>query len=83
MDSGRDTVPSIVNDQRRKNGIMLLITERCALLTYLSKAFDCVSYDLLIAKLNAYGFIIAALRLVQDYLSNRRQGTEINSYFSF
>ena len=53
-----------------------------ALLTGLLKAFDCLSHDLLIAKLNAYGFSIAALRLVQNYLSNRKQRTKINSDFS-
>ena len=52
------------------------------LLTDLSKAFVCLSHDLLIAKLNAYGFSIAALRLVQNYLSNRKQRTKINSDFS-
>ena len=39
-----------------------------ALLTDLSKAFDCLSHDLLIAKLNAYGFSMTALRPVQIYL---------------
>ena len=39
-----------------------------ALLTYLSKAFDCLSHDLLIAKLNAYGFNMSALRFVHSYL---------------
>ena len=34
-----------------------------AILTYLSKAFDCICYDLLIAKLNAYGFHKKALDL--------------------
>ena len=53
-----------------------------ALLTDLSRAFDCLSYDLLIAKLNAYRFSIEALRLVQSCLSNRKQRTKINSDFS-
>ena len=50
-----------------------------ALLTDLSKAFDCLSQELLIAKLNACGFSMAALRLVQNYLSNRKQRTKINT----
>ena len=45
-----------------------------ALLTDFSKAFDCLSQELLIAKLNACGFSMAALRLVQNYLSNRNKG---------
>ena len=50
-----------------------------ALLTDLSKAFDCLSHDPLIAKLNAYGFNMSALRFVHSYLKNRMQGTKINS----
>ena len=52
-----------------------------ALLTDLSKAFDCLSHDLLMAKIYAYGFSIAALRLVQNYLSNRQKRTNENSDF--
>ena len=53
-----------------------------ALLTDLSKAFDCLSHELLLAKLHAYGFSIAALRLIHSYLTYRRQRTKINVSFS-
>ena len=46
-----------------------------ALLADLSKAFDCLNHELLIAKLNVYGFSLPALKLVHDYLSNRKQRT--------
>ena len=52
-----------------------------ALLTDFSKAFDCFS-DPLIAKLNAYGFNMSALRFVHSYLKNRMQRTRINSEYS-
>ena len=48
------------------------------LLTDFSKAFDCLSHDLL----NAYEFNLAALKLVQRYLSKRRQRTKINQSYS-
>ena len=53
-----------------------------ALLTDLSKAFDCVPYDLIIAKLEAYGFHIDALKLTHDYLSNRKQKVKVNDAYS-
>ena len=53
-----------------------------ALLTDLSKTFHRLSHDLLLAKLNAYGFILPVLRLMQSYLSNRKKRTKITSEFS-
>ena len=44
-----------------------------ALMTDLSKAFDCLHHELLIAKLDAYGFDIKSVKLTQQYLSNRKQ----------
>ena len=43
-----------------------------ALLTDLLKAFNLTDHELLIAKLNTYDFKLTALKLVQDYLSNRK-----------
>ena len=52
------------------------------LLTDLSKAFDCLLHELIIAKLNAYGFSLSALKLIQSYLSERKQKTKINQAYS-
>ena len=52
------------------------------ILTDLSKAFDCLSHELLIAKLEAYGFGKSALNFVYDYLENRKQRTKVNGSYS-
>ena len=52
------------------------------LLTDLSKAFDCLSHELLLAKLHTYGFSISVLRLIYSYLANRIKRTKINSSYS-
>ena len=43
-----------------------------ALLTDLSKTFDCICHDLLVAKLNAYGLSLPALKLIHNYLQNQK-----------
>ena len=53
-----------------------------ALLTDLSKAFDCIMHDLLIAKLQAYGFDNDSLNFICNYLVDREQRVKINSSFS-
>ena len=48
----------------------------------LSKAFDSLNHDLLLAKLNAYGFSANAIAYIKSYLPNRYQRTDINNKFS-
>ena len=53
-----------------------------ALLTDLSKAFDCIDHTLLIAKLFAFGVSPLSLKLTYSYLSNRTHRIKINKDFS-
>ena len=48
----------------------------------LSKAFDTINHELLIAKLEAYGFSNDSLKIILDYLSDRWQRTKVNTSFS-
>ena len=43
-----------------------------ALLSDLSKVFDCICHDLLVTKWNAYGLSLPALKMIQDYLQKQR-----------
>ena len=53
-----------------------------ALLTDLSEAFDCHLHDLIVVKLDAYGFSIESLKLINSYLTKRKQRVKINDPFS-
>ena len=48
----------------------------------LSIAFDCISHDLLIAKLNAYGFGIKTVTFIYSYLKQRKQKVKVNNVLS-
>ena len=48
----------------------------------LSKAFDCIPHDLLIAKMEAYGFSEDFLTFLYSYLKRRKQSVNINNVHS-
>jgi hypothetical protein len=48
----------------------------------LSKAFDCLPHDLLLAKLSAYGIDQDSTNLMKDYLSNRLQRVKVKDSLS-
>ena len=54
----------------------------CAIFMDLSKAFDTLNHDLLIAKLGTYGFETDALSYMKSYLTNRKQRERVNKTFS-
>ena len=52
------------------------------LLTDLPKVFDCLRYDLLIARLPAYGFDQPSLCFIFSYFSDRTQRTKVNNAYN-
>ena len=52
------------------------------ILMNLSKAYDCLPLDLVMAKLGAYGLGRSSLRLFMDYLNSRKQRTKVGSSYS-
>ena len=53
-----------------------------AILTDLSKAFDCLNHDSLRAKLSAYGFSMDILKFIRSYLKDRKQRTNVGTDYS-
>ena len=53
-----------------------------AVLMDLSKAFNCLNHDLLLAKLNAYGFSKNSIKIIHRYLAGRGQRVKLNGSFS-
>ena len=71
------------------NHVLLRLLENCkklqkdknfvgTLLMDLSKAFDCIPHDLLVAKQPAYGLSENAVTFVHSHLKRRKQGAKIN-----
>ena len=48
----------------------------------LSKAYDCLPHDLLIAKLGEYGLDRSSLRLLMEYLNSPKQRTKVGSSYN-
>lgn len=48
----------------------------------LSKAFDCVPHELLLAKLRAYGVAEHGVALLRNYFSGRSQGVKVGDKLS-
>ena len=69
----------LLEEQRKK------LDENCivgAVLIDLSKAFECIPHNLIIAKLAGYGTETETLRLIYSFLKSRKQCVKINSTYS-
>ena len=53
-----------------------------AILTDLSKTFDCICHDLLVPKLHPCGLSLPVLKMIEDYLLNRKQRKKVRSSYS-
>ena len=54
----------------------------CSVAIDLTKAFDSVCHNLLLAKLHAHGVSQGAMEFLQSYLSNRQQRVKVNGVLS-
>ena len=54
-----------------------------AILMDLSKAFDCLPHDILLSKLAAYGLSSQSVKLLESYLTGRKQQVKIQGVGKF
>ena len=62
--------------------IMFTCKNKVLFFMYVWVRHGCQSHNLLAGKLNAYGFETSAVRLIFDYLSNRKQQTKTDCQYS-
>ena len=82
MDTGFSTQYALLSLIERWKQILDEKEFSGAVLMDLSKAFDTLNVKLLIAKLSAYVFNNEYFKLIQSYLTNRWQRTNINKSLS-
>ena len=79
---GHSTQHAILNLIRNWQNALADNKKVGAVLIDLSKAFDCLPHDLLLAKLSAYGLGNDSLKLMHSYLSSRKHRVRIGSHLS-
>ena len=62
--------------------MLLQTTKKWEQFLLISKAFDCLDHDLLLAKLSAYGISKRSIKLLYSYLRNRKHRVRIGSHLS-
>ena len=78
---GHSTQHAILNMIRNWQSAIANNLKVGAVLIDLSKAFECLPHDLLLAKLPAYGLSESAVKLMHSYLSDRKHRVRIGSNF--
>ena len=75
----QDTLLTLIENWRKD---LLKNNKIGALLMDLSKAFDCMPHELLIAKFKAYGVQDQSIKIIKSYLSDREQRVRIGDAHS-